>query len=111
MLSLVRRGKLFHIDATYKIVKNAYPLIVLEDTDADHVFFPVCQSHETHDDYVHFLTSFVDICKKAIEFAFEPEFIMSDADKMIHSVIDQVLPQSTKLMCSFHVRMNVRLIV
>lgn len=54
----------FHLDATYKIVKYNYPLIVLGYTDLKRKFFPVSfmfTSHEKIDDFNHFLTSFIKV--------------------------------------------------
>jgi hypothetical protein len=51
----------FHIDATYKIVKYNYPLIVLGYTDLNRTFFPVSfmfTSHEQTADFEHFFESF-----------------------------------------------------
>lgn len=48
----------FHLDATYKIVRFNYPLIVFGYTDKKHQFFPVSfmfTSHEKQQDYLHFL--------------------------------------------------------
>ena len=49
---------IFHLDATYKIIKNSFPLIVLGVTDIKRQFFPICfmfSSHETEIDYDFFL--------------------------------------------------------
>ncbi len=65
MLSRVESNGMFHIDATYKIVKYNYPLIVLGVTDMQRVFHPICYmftSHEQEQDYNHFLDSLLVAC-------------------------------------------------
>ena len=50
---------MFHLNATYKIIKYFYPLIIFGITDYNHKFYPIVfmiTSHESTDDYVHFLT-------------------------------------------------------
>ena len=57
----------FHIDATYKIVKYAFPLIVYGISDIKRQFFPLAfmfTSHEQVEDFNHFFKSFDDLCEK-----------------------------------------------
>ncbi|CAF1023345.1 unnamed protein product [Brachionus calyciflorus] len=57
-IEFANKGGMFHLDATYKIVKYNYPLIVFGITDIKHKFFPICfmfTSHEQEEDYDFFL--------------------------------------------------------
>ena len=57
MEEINRNNGLFHLDATYKIVKYNYPLIVFGFSDLAHRFHPIFfmyTSHETEADYDHF---------------------------------------------------------
>ena len=100
----------YHIDATYKIVKYSYPLIVLGFTDLQKQFFPICfmfTSHEQEDDYNHFFESFLDICDRH-NIKFKPKFIVSDACRALVNAMKNYLPNCKYLMCWFHLKMNVR---
>jgi hypothetical protein len=53
-------NKLYHIDATYKILKYLFPLIIFGFTDISRKFYVVAYmfvSHEQEVDYKHFFTS------------------------------------------------------
>ncbi len=53
-------NNLYHIDATYKIVKYLYPLIIFGFTDISRHFYVVAYmfvSHEQEVDYKHFFSS------------------------------------------------------
>jgi hypothetical protein len=103
------RGE-FNIDATYKIVKYCYPLIVFGFSDVKRQFFPVAfmfTSHEETGDYVHFYTSFKQLCT-LLKISFKPKYMMSDASKAMLKATKQCLPETINLMCWFHLRMNIR---
>ncbi len=105
-----QHSKLFHLDATYKVLKYFYPLIVFGYTDADHKFYPACYmitSHEETRDNTHFFKQLNNVIKGHFGVGFEPTFIMSDAGKSIGSAIRKTFPNCTKLMCFFHVMYNV----
>ena len=56
----------YHIDATYKIVKYSYPLIVFGFSDRSRKFYPIAfmfTSHEEVRDYEHFFDSFLNTIK------------------------------------------------
>ena len=58
----------FHIDATYKLIKYFYPLIVF--TDLNHKFYPIAfmiTSHEIAVDYVNFFSKLKEVSFKLIE--------------------------------------------
>ncbi len=74
MLSRVELNGMFHLDATYQIVKYNYPLIILGVTDITRKFHPICYmftSHEQERDYDHFFESLLHECK-FFDFKFEP---------------------------------------
>ena len=48
---------IFHVDGTYKIIKNRFPVIVFGRSDVSGQFHPISiaiVSHETEDDYCAF---------------------------------------------------------
>jgi hypothetical protein len=59
-MSRIPVGVVFHCDATYKIVKVGYPLIVFGISDINRKFYPLCfmfTCYETNQDYVKFFKS------------------------------------------------------
>jgi hypothetical protein len=61
MLSKVELNGMFHLDATYQIVKYNFPFIILGVTDITRQFHPICYmftSHEQQCDYEHFFDSY-----------------------------------------------------
>ena len=100
----------FHIDATYKIVKYSYPLIILGFTDVQRQFQPLVfmfTSHEQTQDYDYFFESVLDICDR-LHIEFKPKFIISDAASAIANSIKRNLPNTVYLMCWFHLKQNVK---
>ena len=56
-ISRILSGVVFHCDATYKIVKIGYPLIVFGMSDINRKFYPLAfafTSHEQNDDFRKF---------------------------------------------------------
>ena len=48
---------MFHIDGTYKLTKEGFPIIIFGKTDFDHHFHPIAlsiSSHETEADFIYF---------------------------------------------------------
>ncbi len=100
----------YHIDATYKIVKYCYPLIVFGFSDVGHQFYPIAfmfTSHEQATDFDYFFAKLDKVCNH-LDVAFKPEFIVSDASPALYNSIHRNLPDAQHLMCWFHVKLNVR---
>ena len=107
---------MFHIDATYKIIKYFYPLMIFGITDLNHSFFPIAfmvSSHETADDYLHFFKSLNKIVRRLvpntnISFDFKPSHIVTDAAKAMAKAIKRTYPSCVLIMCWFHLKYNLR---
>jgi len=109
---------MFHIDATYKIIKYFYPLIIFGITDLNRCFFPIAfmvTSHEKTGDYIHFFKSLNKIASQLVpgpredfQFKFEPKNIVSDAAKSIAKAIKRTYPSCVLIMCWFHLKYNLR---
>lgn len=57
----------FHIDATCRIVKYSYPLIVFRLSDIERKFFPLAfmfTTYEQQEDYDHFFMSHINECNR-----------------------------------------------
>jgi hypothetical protein len=101
---------MFHIDLTYKIVKQSYPLLVFGNSDIVGRFHPICfmfLSHWTQCDFDFFFQKLFDLLnKKDIEINIK--YLMQDADKACLNSVQKNLPDTKSLMCFFHVMQNVR---
>ena len=97
---------MFHIDATYKIIKYFYQLIIFGITDLNRCFFPIAfmvTSHEKTGDYIHFFKSLNKIASQLVpgpredfQFKFEPKNIVSDAAKSIAKAIKRTYPSCSR---------------
>jgi hypothetical protein len=109
LLQNIRKSDFFHIDATYKIIKYNFPLIVFGCTDIRrqfHVIAFMFTSHETEIDFTHFYNSLSDLCKVS-NIPFSPHYMMQDADKAMANPVKAVFPRCKILMCYYHLRANV----
>ena len=100
----------YHIDATYKIIKYSYPMIVFGFSDIQRQFYPVCfmfTSHEQQEDYDFFFDSFLRLCEK-FKVNFKPKYIVGDGSKAIANSVRSHFKDSLYIMCWFHLRMNVK---
>ena len=109
---------MFHVDATYQIVKYNYPLMILGVSDMARQFHPICYmftSHEKEEDYDHFFQSIIVECE-SFGFKFEPKFICTDAASAIANSVEaffsnvesKFYSQCVLIMCYFHLRMNIK---
>ncbi|RNA17680.1 hypothetical protein BpHYR1_032037, partial [Brachionus plicatilis] len=71
----------YHIDATYKITKNRFPIVVIGCSDHNGAFFPICVSivsHEQTVDFIHILKSLKELCLD-LSISFQPTCFVLDA--------------------------------
>jgi hypothetical protein len=112
LLSRIKEGVMYHLDATYKIIKYFYPLIVFGASDINRKFFPICfmlSSHETTIDYVNFFRSLQALSKRVLNYEFNPKYIITDAAKSMNKAIKIAFKNNcVNLMCWFHLKYNIR---
>jgi hypothetical protein len=98
-----------HIDGTYRITTNGFPLIVYGISDQTGQFHPICfmlTSHETESDFSSFYKGLVDLSLE-LNLTYDPDYIMQDACPASRNAILRYFPEVTVLMCYFHVKKNV----
>lgn len=100
----------FHIDATYKIIKHSYPVILFGVSDLSRKFWPIAYgitSSEYKENYVHFLE---ELNREFVKhnLTINIEYIISDAAYPISNAIRKVYPNSERLMCWFHLKQAIR---
>lgn len=98
-------------DATYKLVWQGFPYLVMGTVDRAKKFHPLCfscSSHEQQDDFEFLfqtMKSFVE--KSYVETEFHPKLLISDASYAITNAFDAIFPGGKKIMCFSHVKRNV----
>ena len=101
---------LFHIDATYKITRNHFPLIIIGRSDYNGTFHLVSvsiSSHEQEIDFTHIINSLAELCKQ-LKIEFSPSAFMQDACPASKNAIKSIFPNAELFMCWFHVFVNIK---
>jgi hypothetical protein len=110
LLNNLQHKGCFHIDCTYKVIKNGFPVLVFGITDRQGHFHPIAfhiTSHEEEGDFSNFYNGLIKIAKD-LDIAFEPEFIMQDAWTASYNAAIKCFPKATDLMCYYHVMDNIK---
>jgi hypothetical protein len=112
ILSLAKeKNVVFHIDCTYKVIKQLYPLIVFGITDIDHHFHPIAlmiTSHEQTIDFVRFFRSLNKLIKEKLNYNFSPTFIITDHSSAMFNAIEKDYKSLCQhITCFFHLMLNV----
>ena len=105
LLQLMRKSPMVQTDATYKVIWQGYPSIVIGTTDKDQVFHPfalaVCNT-ETAEDFQFIFETLHDF-----DLEWQPSILLADGSDAITNGFCAVFPApSVCLMCYFHVRHN-----
>lgn len=98
----------FHIDATYKLIKNKFPVVVFAKTDFHHQIHPIAfviTSHEQTKDYVEIYKGLISVSDQ-LNIEFNPEYIIQDAWDASYNAAKELFPECKVLMCWYHVRSN-----
>ena len=110
LFSNIERNGVNHIDGTYKITRNGFPLVVYGVTDIQGHFHPICffvSSHENESDYKCFYDGLIKLAD-LLDLEYNPEFIMQDAWRASFNADKFFFPDFEILMCYFHVVDNIR---
>jgi hypothetical protein len=109
LLDNIHKSEIFHLDATYKIIKYGFPLIVFGVTDIRRQFHLIAfmiTSHETQIDFAHFLKHLADLCER-LDICLNPKYLVQDADQAMSNAVKSIFNDCTIIMCYFHVKSNV----
>jgi len=99
-----------HIDGTYKLIKNRFPVMVLGITDIAEEFHPIAYcvtTHEKEEDFIAFFSA-VKKLSTELDLSFNPDFLMMDASDPTYNAASKIFPDTTILMCYFHLMQNVQ---
>lgn len=108
LLRLAVESEQIHVDATYKITWEGFPLLVIGITDLHRAFHPigaaVCYS-ETSKDFEFIFTAVKQGLINIFDIEFKPKYVISDAAIAIHNAAKKVFgPDIEIIMCWFHMR-------
>ena len=100
----------YHLDATYKIIRHSFSLIVFGFTDLAREFYPVTfmfTSHETTLNYEFFFNK-INNASAHFKLNFDPKYIVIDASHAMANAIKKIYPHCKIIMCWFHMKANIR---
>jgi hypothetical protein len=109
LMSRIPSGVVYHCDATYKIVKIGFPLVIFGMSDINRKFYSLAFAFTSHEQHKDFCKFFINLKKLAIQLniVFDPKFMCIDASKSLAFAINTVFPHCVLLMCWFHLKYNV----
>jgi hypothetical protein len=109
MANCERQG-MIHIDGTYKLVKNHFPVVVIGITDIAGQFHPIAfcitSSEDTHS-FTEFYRGLLELAEK-MGIEFYPDFIMQDSWDASLTGASKAGIKAVILMCYFHVIYNIK---
>lgn len=96
-----------HMDGTFKLTVNEFPVVIIGVTDAEqqlHVLSLSVVSHRNQQTYLRIVNGFKDVISKLLpDVTFAPNYIMTDAETAERVALKSVFPSAKPLMCYFHV--------
>ncbi|CAF0921295.1 unnamed protein product [Brachionus calyciflorus] len=101
---------IFHIDCTYKINTNRFPVIAFGQSDLEGHFHLIClaiTSHEKEIDFKKFYQTLIDLCLM-VNIQFSPKFVVQDGCDASKNATSIFVDQPNIIMCYFHVIKNVK---
>ncbi|OWZ20026.1 hypothetical protein PHMEG_0005630 [Phytophthora megakarya] len=99
-----------HLDTTFMVVRQRYPVSVIGYSDKFGHFFPLgyfCTSRRKEPDMAWCIRSLKRAILNSFGEVFAPEFVMTDADTAQYNACSAELPTTVVLMCWYHVADNV----
>jgi len=110
LLQIASRSKRIHADATYKLLWQGFPVLIVGTTDLDrhfHAFgMSVCSNETTHDFRFLFRGLQEGIQKLNLE-EINPEFLIADGADAIRNAFRDVFGEKPMIMCWAHMRRKV----
>jgi hypothetical protein len=97
-----------HMDCTFKLNDNEFPLVILGVTDGAqqlHVLSILIVSHHTTAVYQRVVQGLKDLVSKVLrQVSFMPAYVMTHAELAERKAILSVFPEAQPLMCYFHIK-------
>ena len=98
----------YHVDGTYKLIRNKFPFIVFGRTDKQNQFHVIAfciTSHEKEEDFNRFYQGLINQVND-LNIEFDSAYMMQDACGASYNVIKSLFPDCEVLICYFHVVLN-----
>jgi hypothetical protein len=107
LMSNCENKGVIHLDGTYKLLKNNFPLVIISDKQGQ--FHPIAFMITSHECQADFSVLYKDLIKlaKQLGLEFEPEYIMQDSAPASLNAAKELF-DCPILMCYFHVTHNFR---
>lgn len=98
----------FYVDATYKLIRNRFPLVVVGRTDMNQKFHLLALCVTSHEQEIDFLRIYMGLVRVAdiLDIMFDPEYIVQDACLASYNAACRIFRGVVVLMCYFHVILN-----
>ncbi|GBN65539.1 hypothetical protein AVEN_65045-1 [Araneus ventricosus] len=111
LLRLMIKTEEVQTDATYKLIWQGYPVLIVGSSDMNRTFHPfaiaVC-NNETESDFAFIFNCVEDSCYKINETEWNPKILLADASSAITNGFKAVFGfPFRRLMCYFHVVKNI----
>lgn len=111
LLGIGKYSEKIHTDATYKLIWQGYPVLVVGTTDSNRRFHPIgtCVStNERSEDFEFMFRTMKNSLKEIFGFEMDPRVLISDAARSIHIAFKSVFgDRDNIIMCWAHLRRNV----
>lgn len=112
LLRTTSQSKVIHVDGTYKLTIQGFPVLVVGVSDYTKHFhlsgMAIC-TNETAADYSFILRSIRIGIALLYEIEYKPKYLIADADKAITNACNEVFGENdiTRINCFAHLMMNV----
>ncbi|KAL0821529.1 hypothetical protein ABMA28_004986 [Loxostege sticticalis] len=112
LLNIVCSTDVLHIDATYKLIWQGFPVLVLGTTDKNRKFHPLCLGISTNERQEDFQMIFGGLKEKALslfDHILEPRVLVCDAAQAIINAFIEVFGNAPVVrMCWAHAKKNMQ---
>lgn len=111
LLELAQEVNILHVDATYKLIWQGYPVLIVGTTDKQRKFHALClavSTTEQKDDFKLVFKSMKDNIQLLFSSAFRPTILVADAAKNIQNAFNEEFEDSKVRMCWAHAKRNIQ---
>lgn len=112
LLSHLKVAKNIHADATYKLIWQGFPVLLVGTTDKDcsfHIIALAVTSNEKTEDFEFLFTAIKNAAEKFCNFQYVPNVLICDAAKAIHNGFRLAFGNEPLIrMCWAHMKKNVQ---
>ncbi|KAL0871027.1 hypothetical protein ABMA27_004837 [Loxostege sticticalis] len=111
LLELARHVDILHADATYKLIWQGYPVLIVGTTDKQRKFHALClavSTTEQKDDFKLVFKSMNDNIQLLFESVFKPTILVAGAGKIMQKAFNEEFEDTKVRMCWAHAKRNIQ---